>query len=505
MKNRIYLLIIALCTTLAAGAQSMVQGSGNCGTDVKWSFDGYTLDITNVSKLGVTVNMDNYDLDKHLAPWIKKKFNVRKIRIGTGVSRIGSCAFANCNNLTDVEFHGGYLREIGWGAFYDCGKLRSVKFPNGVTRIEPIAFAGCATLTTLAIPSQCRVEDMAFANCTSLKKLDIHPTASIGHYAFAGEVKQGNNVRHTLANVDILNLPANITLSNCHDVGLNRYCVEKYYDQTKRILAEDVNLATSEVDSLIPSTNIQRQDCYALIIGNQNYRFVPNVPYALHDARVFAEYCKETLGIPAEQVHLCEDATKEMLLGDEFDWLEDIPNRGEKNLIVYYAGHGVPDTKNSNKAYLLPTDVRGTKPQHGISLNDFYSRMGELAFSQTTIFLDACFSGINRTNEAVNEGMRGVEIEAQESQFDGGNIVVFSAAQGNETAQGYLEQGHGLFTYYLLSELQASQGNLNFGMLSDNLNYNVSRKANQLKLRKPQTPTTVASDALSESWRRLTF
>ena len=483
----------------------MVLGSGTCGTDVKWSFDGYTLDITNVSKLGLTAAMDNYDLDRHPAPWIKRKYNIRKVRIGVGVSRIGSCAFAGCANLTDVEFHGNYLYVIGWGAFYNCSKLRNIKLSGSINRIEPIAFAGCTNLHTLAIPSQCRVEEMAFANCSSLKKLDIHPTATIGHYAFAGEVKQGERVRHTLANMEISNLPANITISNCNEVGLSRYCVEKFYDRTKRMMAEDVNLMTSEVDSLIPASDISRTNTYALVIGNQNYRFVPNVPYALHDARVFAEYCKETLGIPAENVHLCEDATKEMLLGDEFEWLEQIENKGENNLIVYYAGHGVPDTRDSNKAYLLPTDVRGTKPQSGISLNDFYGRMGELNFAQTTVFLDACFSGINRTNEAVNEGMRGVELEAQEGQFDGGNIVVFSATQGNETAQGYLEQGHGLFTYYLLSELQQHHGNISYGKLADNLKGLVSRKAGELKLRKPQTPTTKASDALSDSWRQLTF
>ena len=67
---------------------------------------------------------------------------------------------------------------------------------------------------------------------------------------------------------------------------------------------------TSSVDSMIPNTVRTRQDTYVLIIGNQNYRFVADVPYAIHDARVFAEYCKNTLGIPTGNIHLSEDATK---------------------------------------------------------------------------------------------------------------------------------------------------------------------------------------------------
>ena len=158
-----------------------------------------------------------------------------------------------------------------------------------------------------------------------------------------------------------------------------------------------------------------------------------------------------------------------------------------------------------NKAYILPTDVRGTKPQNGISLDEFYGRIGDLAFDQTAIFLDACFSGINRDNESVNEGMRGVEIEAEEGKLSSGKVVVFSAAQGNETAQGFQEQGHGLFTYYLLKNIQQTSGVIYFGDLADNLKQQVSNQALQMKLRKPQTPSTNATGNLTEEWKYLTF
>ena len=86
--------------------------------------------------------------------------------------------------------------------------------------------------------------------------------------------------------------------------------------------------------------------------------------------------------------------------------------------------------------------------------------------------------------------MRGVEIEAEETALGEGNMVVFSAAQGNETAQGYPQEGHGLFTYFLLKELQDSQGYVNYGDLSDNIKNGVSQQAMQMKIRKQQTPAT---------------
>jgi uncharacterized caspase-like protein len=233
---------------------------------------------------------------------------------------------------------------------------------------------------------------------------------------------------------------------------------------------------------------------------------VSDVPYAIHDARVFAEYCKKTLGIPAENIHIAEDATKQMIMEEELeDWISQIPYRDDKKLIVYYAGHGVPDIKNKNKAYILPTDVRGTNPKRGIALDEFYSKLGDLAFRQTSVFLDACFSGVNRNNEGVSEGLRGVEIEAEDATFGNGSVVVFTAAQGNETAQGYPEEGHGLFTYYLLKELQQTEGNVTYGNMSDNIKSNVSLQALQLKMRKKQTPATSCSEKITSVWRDMSF
>ena len=85
------------------------------------------------------------------------------------------------------------------------------------------------------------------------------------------------------------------------------------------------------------------------------------------------------------------------------------------------------------------------------------------------------------------------------------SLVVFSATTGNETAQGYPEQGHGLFTYYLLKALKDSDGDISYGTLSDEIISNVSLQAANMKIRKKQTPTTNASDKLIDIWRRLRF
>ena len=481
-------------------AQTAVEGF--CGEGMKWSFDGNTLAIS-ITKKGILKPMNDYNMNNNISPWRKKGLNIKRVRMGAGVTSIGSCAFAGCENLTEVIFEGASVNSIGWGAFLNCTHLYSISLPVTLGQIGAIAFANCRSLNTIRIPAQCRVEDQAFASCDNLQSLDCAPTVVLGKQVFVKEVMDGSNMQHSLYSGNILRIPPYINSNNCHLYGLAKEAVEKAISREEGTNYDSI---TSEVDKNIPSPGVTRNNTYALIIGNQKYRFASDVPYAIHDARVFQEYCEKTLGIPNGNIHRAENATKQMILEEEIeDWLATIQNRDKKRLVIYYAGHGVPDMKNHNKSYLLPTDVQGQNPKRGIALDDFYAKVVDLDFAQTTIFLDACFSGINRNNDGVTEGLRGIEIEVKPTPLNDGKVIVFSAAQGNETAQGYPEQGHGLFTYYLLHELKTNNGDVNLGALSDNITKKVSDKAPSLNMRKKQTPTTSYSDKLEDEWRKLSF
>lgn len=502
MRRFIIAAMVAILSAAGCLAQSVKLAEGKCGDNCKWEFDGFTLTINNVNKKGLPVEIDNYNTTSNVAPWVKKKLNVRKVYISDGIERIGSCAFANMPALQEVEFNGTDLQSIGWGAFMNDSHLRTISLPPSLKNIETIAFANCDALAAVSIPDRCRVGDQAYASCDNLKSVQLSPTAILGHYVFANEINVDGKVRHALYTGEVRNVPAYINAENANEYGFSRSSIENLASTYGNSI--DYDYATSDLDSEIPIGPYMRNDTYALVIGNQNYRFVSDVPYAIHDARVFADYCKKTLGIPAGNIHLTEDATKQMIMEEEIqDWIGTIPEPESKKLIVYYAGHGVPDTKNKNRAYLLPTDVRGTSPQRGIALDEFYSKLNDLAFDQTTVFLDACFSGVNRENEGVTEGLRAVEIDVDDTSVGDGKLVVFSAAQGNETAQGYPEEGHGLFTYYLLKGLRDSYGYTTLGNLSDGIVQGVVQQAPQLKMKKKQTPNTNSSERLSSYWRNL--
>ena len=507
LSASLWLLVLVFCLvpTHSSAQKEKTVEEKNEG-DIAWSFDGRTLTIERNSPLKFNVSIPDYDVNKNIAPWVKQQLPIKKVIIGDYIARIGACAFANCAELETVEFYNDKtLTEIGWGAFMKCSHLFNFSVPINIQKIGSVAFARCTSLRSVKIPAQAKVDDYAYMSCPNLNVIEIARTAILGKNVFSTEIKEAGQTTYRHYHGEIRCLPDNVTTSNCQLYGLAPEAVEEYTKKVKPQQQEE-NAVTS-VDTDIPENATTRSYLYALIIGNQSYRFAPDVPCAHHDATIFAEYCKKTLGVPAENIHLSLDATKHMIMEQELtDWLQNtITKRDEKTLIVYYAGHGMPDTKDHNRAYLLPTDVYGTSPQHGIPLDKFYTLLGNLGFDHVTVFMDACFSGINRNNDAVNHGERATETEAEDTDPTTGNMVVFCAAQGNETAQGYFEKGHGLFTYYLLKELQSSGGNITYGELTRKVQKNVADKAPSLGLKKKQTPRATASQTLQDAWQQETL
>ena len=65
----------------------------------------------------------------------------------------------------------------------------------------------------------------------------------------------------------------------------------------------------NSIDLQIPQTTASNTNTFAVIIGNENYTQVAKVPYANNDAKVFAAYCRKTLGLPEKNVKVYTDAT----------------------------------------------------------------------------------------------------------------------------------------------------------------------------------------------------
>lgn len=193
-----------------------------------------------------------------------------------------------------------------------------------------------------------------------------------------------------------------------------------------------------------------------VVIGIENYKNVPQAQYALNDVRYFDYTMRNVLGIPERNIYLLtnENATYDNITGlfGEDGWLEENLTP-ETNLIVYYSGHGMPVFPKYVPA-LVPYD---SDPQYSIDrwipMDYLFDLTRRLNPAHVTFFVDACFSGINRSDSRMLFGQRGL-IRTRKSHLPSKRMDYLSATDFATFSTADTLARQGLFTYHLLRGLQ---------------------------------------------------
>ena len=446
--------------------------------------------------------------------------NLQNVSLPNSLTDIGWNAFNGCTSLATINIPSS-VNSIGFGAFSECISLKTITIPNSVTDLV-MTFGGCKTLESITLSDNLtRLECWTFARCTSLKSIIIpnsvtklgwgvfNECKSLRKIIYQGTPQQWQQItKHEKwregANFSIAYAPLPDKVQSVQQPLLAQ-------DKSQVPVVENTPVSTvtpapqpitqpkvmSAVDRNIPQTNLRNENTFVVIIANENYEQVASVPYAINDGTVFREYCEKTLGIPAENIKSHTNATyNHTRLA--LSWLKDVCEvyKGDASVIFYYAGHGIPDVKD-NSSYLLPADGDGRYVATAYKLDELYNTLGSMPAKSIVVFMDACFSGANRNGQML-ASERGVALKSRPGQPKG-NMVVFSAAQGNETALPNDVEQHGMFTYYLLKKLQENKGNITLGELADYLVREVGRRS--VVVSKLQTPCVTPSATLDASWR----
>lgn len=449
-----------------------------------------------------------------------------RVEIPNSVVYIGKVAFAGCSYLQQILISNS-VKEIGAGAFSSCENLKMVKLPASLESIEDDMFGGCSTLKEIVIPSSVRsIEKGAFWDCKQLFDIVLPDGVNVDKYAFGYQYHGGwtgydyycnnlSNVKYHSGKTasDLLDfLPPECPFvksgGKLRNPDFDKPLLAKYYAaqgaSTVPVVQEPEaavpDVAMESVDRDIPAAKKAQPKTFVLVIANEQYSKESIVPYAVNDGKMFEQYCHQTLGIPQKNIHKVENATLNNMKY-EIDWLCKVlmAYKGEARAIVYYAGHGIPD-EASKTAYLLPVDGYGSNVSTGYSLKELYKVLSEQPSQSVTVFLDACFSGANRESKMMASA-RGVAIKVKEQKPDG-KLIVFSAAQGDETAYPFKEQQHGMFTYYLLKKLKETKGDVTLGDLSDYVTTEVQRQSIVVN-GKMQTPKIISSISMADSWKNM--
>ncbi len=309
----------------------------------------------------------------------------------------------------------------------------------------------------------------------------------------AGKIYTYNNQKALAYNETLVD-------ANFAEIDYGMLANSKGSENKAKIGKKEVVVGVSDVDVNIPKGKGHNEKTFAVIIANEDYTSVPTVPMAGNDGRVFAQYCEQTLGLPKENILQYPNAT----YGKMIRAVQDITNiasaYNDIRVIFYYAGHGIPN-ESTRDAFLLPIDADGSQTEACYPLKKLYGELSGLGAKQVVVFLDACFSGSTGEGGTLMANARGVALVARQERPTG-NLIVFSAASDDQTAFPYKDQGHGMFTYYLLKKLQSSKGNVTLGDLGQYIIDNVKQKSVVLN-RKLQTPTVTCSSDLTGDWKSI--
>ena len=199
----------------------------------------------------------------------------------------------------------------------------------------------------------------------------------------------------------------------------------------------------------------KNKDALALIIGVDGYSKTPaRAIYADIDAKVFADYASQKLGISTNRIKtLVNDGADEsgMLLAVK-DWLSRASKQGKSDVYVFFAGHGLA-SDDGQKMYLLPYDGSPRLLDDTAILRDrLFSDIASANPRSVTVFLDTCYSGTTRGTDMLIAS-RPIAIKALKQSVPD-NFTVMTAARGDQTAKPLEEAKHGMFSYFLMKGME---------------------------------------------------
>ena len=173
--------------------------SGACGENLTW-----TLEDTGTLTISGSGTM--WDWTGSNVPWSSLRASIKAVVLPNGLQNIGTYAFFNCVNLTEITIPEG-VTVIGGASFFGCQGLQSIQIPASVTTISRAMnvfsgiFVDCESLTDVWFGGTMAAWEALGLN-RDRYKTTIH--CSDGDIAVADPTYCGDNLIWTLSNEGVL-------------------------------------------------------------------------------------------------------------------------------------------------------------------------------------------------------------------------------------------------------------------------------------------------------------
>jgi tetratricopeptide (TPR) repeat protein len=250
---------------------------------------------------------------------------------------------------------------------------------------------------------------------------------------------------------------------------------------------------------------IQKGNQKALIIAVSSYEHYEALDFCRSDG----EAIYNLLSFLGYEIHdknkLIGHVQGENMRDAIIDFFTDEKTGPDDTLLLYYSGHGIESF--SGNVYLAPSDMIPSKPtKRGFSFDDLRSEIQESTSKKIVLILDCCHSG----SAAISKGSKNkssqlistIEKDSRTIE-EGEGTCILAASQEYQNAYSLDEEGHSIFTYYLLQGLKGNEDSVdNDGCVTpQSLNRYIFKKIRSLPLdkrprQKPSMKSEVSGDII---------
>ena len=187
---------------------------------------------------------------------------------------------------------------------------------------------------------------------------------------------------------------------------------------------------------------------YALVIGNNDYKYMVKLHTPVNDARAMAQLLRERYGF---QTEVLIDADRSQIMTAIVNYRRTLHE--DSNLLIYYAGHGHHDP-DTDEAYWLPIDAQPDNPVNWISADDITSNVKAIQSAHVLIISDSCYSGYIVAARSGNAGINPEERHALLAKMLSSKSRNLMSSGGDEPVADAGAPGHSVFAAAILDSLR---------------------------------------------------
>jgi uncharacterized caspase-like protein len=198
-------------------------------------------------------------------------------------------------------------------------------------------------------------------------------------------------------------------------------------------------------------TGLSAKGDAAVVIGVEDYVYLPQATYASQDAHSMYDFLVYTRGVPSSRVALLQGGTSRRKI------IEAVTTAGKQvgaggTVWVYFAGHGSA-SPSTRERLILPENTladAGDFDEQGVRLAEL-QRLAGSGGGEVMLITDACFTGAGRAGGTLlSDGRAWVPPQATAV----GRSVQWDAAQANQVAGPLGAARHGAFTYFAIGAMR---------------------------------------------------